>query len=81
MRSMSPTRRGNKSTLVDSLSQQPAQQHPEYNQQVPTPRTAAEQYWAARALKAETLLGAQEVHKQEVKALAHVQEEKRQVGH
>jgi len=45
----------------------------------PQPQTAAEQYWAARALKAETLLHAQEVHQKSLKNTLMEQELKRQV--
>ena len=36
---------------------------------VPRPKTAQEQYWAARALTAETLLSARTVHQQELKSV------------
>ncbi|TFK37998.1 hypothetical protein BDQ12DRAFT_133888 [Crucibulum laeve] len=41
------------------------------------PLTAAEQYWAARALKAEALLSAQEAHHKELRSVAYNQEMKR----
>ena len=44
------------------------------------PLTATEQYWAARALQAETLLAAQEVHQRDIRFLGHEQEMKRQVS-
>jgi hypothetical protein len=43
------------------------------------PLTAAEQYWATRALKAEALLAAQERHKKEVRNLGHENDMKREV--
>ncbi|KAF8155534.1 hypothetical protein B0H34DRAFT_499275 [Crassisporium funariophilum] len=45
---------------------------------VPQPLTVTEQYWAARALKAEALLEAQESHKKEVKSLGYAQDMKRE---
>jgi len=44
------------------------------------PLTATEQYWAARALQAETLLAAQEVHQRDIRFLGNEQEMKRQVS-
>jgi hypothetical protein len=43
------------------------------------PRSAAEQYWAARALTAETLLSARATHHKELKNLAYSEEIKRAV--
>lgn len=43
------------------------------------PTTAAEQYWAARALTAETLLSARLAHHGELLALSAEEEEKRAV--
>lgn len=40
---------------------------------------AIDHYWVARALKAEALLAAQEVHQKEVRALGYHQELKREV--
>jgi len=42
------------------------------------PLTAAEQYWATRALKAEALLAAQETHKKEIRNLGHENDMKRE---
>ncbi|KAJ7792247.1 hypothetical protein B0H14DRAFT_2931990 [Mycena olivaceomarginata] len=41
------------------------------------PRTSAEQYWAARALTAETLLSARVEHHRELRSLSYVEETKR----
>ncbi|KAJ7248122.1 hypothetical protein B0H12DRAFT_1072730 [Mycena haematopus] len=41
------------------------------------PRTSAEQYWAARALTAETLLVARLEHHRELRSLSYVEETKR----
>ncbi|RDB30657.1 hypothetical protein Hypma_005782 [Hypsizygus marmoreus] len=41
------------------------------------PSSHVEQYWTARALSAETLLSAREVHQEELRALLHIQEVKR----
>ncbi|KAJ6588555.1 hypothetical protein B0H19DRAFT_1100017 [Mycena capillaripes] len=41
------------------------------------PRTGAEQYWAARALTAETLLAARVEHHRELRSLSYVEETKR----
>ncbi|KIK61389.1 hypothetical protein GYMLUDRAFT_166441 [Collybiopsis luxurians FD-317 M1] len=41
------------------------------------PRTRAEQYWAARALTAETLLAARKEHYEDVKSMTFVHETKR----
>lgn len=43
------------------------------------PRTSIEQYWAARALKAETSLSARDTHKLEVQHLRDSEETKRSV--
>ena len=43
------------------------------------PTTTAEQYWAARALTAETLLSARLAHQGELVALSAAEEEKRTV--
>lgn len=43
------------------------------------PRTSAEQYWAARALTAETLLSARVEHHRELRSLSYVEETKRAV--
>lgn len=43
------------------------------------PVTAAEGYWAARALKAEALLAAGEAHQRELRAVALSEEAKRKV--
>ncbi|KAF8178110.1 hypothetical protein K438DRAFT_1978075 [Mycena galopus ATCC 62051] len=43
------------------------------------PRTSAEQYWAARALTAETLLSARLEHHRELRSLSYVEETKRAV--
>lgn len=40
---------------------------------------ATDHYWVARALKAEALLAAQEVHQKEVRTLGYHQELKREV--
>ncbi|KAN0094772.1 hypothetical protein V8E55_003059 [Tylopilus felleus] len=42
------------------------------------PRTKVEQYWAARALVAETLLSARDRHQAELAQVRHVEEEKRE---
>ena len=44
------------------------------------PTTTAEQYWAARALTAETLLSARLAHQGELLALSAAEEEKRAVS-
>ncbi|KAJ6511467.1 hypothetical protein C8R47DRAFT_1095172 [Mycena vitilis] len=41
------------------------------------PRTSSEQYWAARALTAETLLAARLEHHREIRSLSYVEETKR----
>ncbi|KAJ7768701.1 hypothetical protein DFH07DRAFT_807681 [Mycena maculata] len=41
------------------------------------PRTGAEQYWAARALSAETLLAARLEHQRELRSLSYAEEVKR----
>lgn len=46
----------------------------------PKPLTATEQYWAARALRAEALLQVELQHKQEVRALGDDHDAKRQVS-
>lgn len=46
---------------------------------VPKPLTVTEQYWATRALRAETLLAAQDNHRKEFKTIEHVQDMKREV--
>lgn len=43
------------------------------------PRTGVEQYWAARALKAETSLTARETHQLEVQQVRDTEETKRSV--
>jgi hypothetical protein len=43
------------------------------------PRTSAEQYWAARALTAETLLSARLEHHRELRSLSYAEETKRAV--
>lgn len=43
------------------------------------PVSATEQYWAARALTAETLLAAREAHQREVRSLAYSEDIKRSV--
>ncbi|KAJ7216453.1 hypothetical protein GGX14DRAFT_604793 [Mycena pura] len=45
----------------------------------PLPRTSTEQYWAARALSAETLLTAQIGHRRELRSLSRAEEAKRAV--
>jgi hypothetical protein len=47
---------------------------------VPQPRTQTEQYWAARALTAETLLAAKSAHQLELREATHGEEEKRKVS-
>jgi len=42
---------------------------------------AIDHYWVARALKAEALLAAQEVHQKEVRTLGYHQDLKREVCH
>lgn len=46
----------------------------------PSPTSSSEQYWAARALSAETLLAAREAHHKELKELLHAEELKRAVS-
>ena len=57
--------------------------HPRYNQghtqRDVQPRTGVEQYWAARALKAETSLSARDTHRLEVQHLRDSEETKRSV--
>ncbi|KAF8068701.1 hypothetical protein FPV67DRAFT_1086313 [Lyophyllum atratum] len=43
----------------------------------PSPTSAAEQYWAARALSAETILSTREVHKRELQDVVRAEEVKR----
>src|SRR6202451_3075142 len=43
------------------------------------PQSPAEQYWAARALKAETLLSARMTHHHELRSLSFTEETKRSV--
>lgn len=43
------------------------------------PVTATEQYWAARALTAETLLSVRSAHQEEIKAMTQYGDEKRTV--
>ena len=43
------------------------------------PRTSVEQYWAARALKAETSLSARDTHQLEIQHLRDSEETKRSV--
>lgn len=43
------------------------------------PLTAAEQYWATRALKAEALLAANEAHQRELRSTTYSQEIRRSV--
>jgi len=65
---------------LSAMRQNPQQQSPpSHPQPQPHPQTAAEQYWAARALKAETLLHAQEIHQKSLKSTLMEQELKRQV--
>ena len=61
----------------------PQQQHPALRYpkaHAPLPMSPAEQYWAARALTAETLLSAAEAHQREVRSAVDAEEEKRLVG-
>jgi hypothetical protein len=44
------------------------------------PRTTTEQYWAARALSAETLLVARLEHQRELRSLSYAEETKRAVS-
>ena len=44
------------------------------------PRSSTEQYWAARALTAETLLSARMAHHQEIRTLTYSEEAKRYVS-
>jgi len=57
--------------------------HPHYNQDRTQrdvyPRTNVEQYWVARALKAETSLSARDTHQLEVQHLRDSEETKRSV--
>lgn len=58
----------------------PQQQHPALRYpkaHAPLPMSPAEQYWAARALTAETLLSAAEAHQREVRSAVDAEEEKR----
>lgn len=45
----------------------------------PQPMSTTEQYWAARALRAEALLEAHDVHKKEVQTVGQEHDMKRQV--
>jgi len=51
----------------------------EHTQRDVRPRTSIEQYWAARALKAETSLSARDTHQLEVQHLRDSEETKRSV--
>lgn len=57
--------------------------HPHYNQdrtqRDAQPRTSVEQYWAARALKAETSLSTRDTHQLEVQHVRDSEETKRSV--
>jgi hypothetical protein len=62
-------------TTIDSWK---TSQHPGYKD-APQPRTATEQYWAARALTAETLLAAKDTHQLELKETTSAEDAKRKV--
>ena len=51
----------------------------EHTQRDVQPRTSAEQYWALRALRAETSLSARDIHQLEVQHLRDSEETKRSV--
>ncbi len=55
-------------------------QRPQQQQAQPQPMTAAEQYWATRALRAEALLEAHLSHKKEVQTVGEAHDVKREVS-
>ncbi|KAF8651121.1 hypothetical protein AX16_004867 [Volvariella volvacea WC 439] len=63
---------------ISSASASLAVNHQGANGVLPPPISPVEQYWAARALKAEALLGAQERHREELKAILEQEDSKRQ---
>jgi len=67
------------SMAMNDISSPPSTQAVQRLATTVQPLTAAEQYWATRALKAEALLAAQETHKKEIRNLGHENDMKREV--